>query len=67
MMNVMKADVAAEPSQYSGEIVKGTPFESRLKKIPLLVTDPINSFELMLDVEEPHAEGPSQPKRREHH
>ena len=57
VVNVVETDVAGEPLKYFGQFVERTSLEGGSGEIPLFVAFPINSLELVLDVEEPNASG----------
>ena len=61
MMNVMKPDVARKPLENPGQFVERAALQRRREIIPFLVPLPVNSFELMLHVKQPH------PGRAGHH
>jgi hypothetical protein len=58
MMDMMQADITAEPLKHFRQFVIRAPFQSSLQRVPMLMTGPIHSLELMLDVKKPHPEGP---------
>src|SRR3954464_314608 len=53
MVNMMKTNVAREPLQDLGQLVKRTPLKRGQRVIPLLAALPVDSLELVLDIEEP--------------
>src|SRR6266545_3165166 len=55
MMDVMKPDVAGEPLQHHGQFVEGTTSQRRRGIIPFLAAFPVNSFELVLHIKQPHS------------
>ena len=55
VMDVMKADVAGKPLQYFRQLVEGASLERSRAVIPIRTAFPMNVFELVLDVKEPHA------------
>ena len=58
VMDVMKADVARKPLQYFRQLVEGTSFERSSAVIPVRTAFPMNIFELMLHVKQPHTRRP---------
>ena len=61
MVDVMEANVAGKPLQHSRQLVERTPLHGGGCVIPFLIPLPINTLELMLDVEQPY------PGRSGHH
>src|SRR5688500_5688886 len=57
MMNVVKTDITGEPLENFRQFIEGTPFERGLGVVPVLATLPVNTLELMLDVEQPDPRG----------
>jgi len=55
VMDVMKADVAGKPLQDFWQLVEGASLERSRAVIPIGAAFPMNVFELVLDVKEPHA------------
>src|SRR5260221_12542259 len=56
VVDVMVADVPAEPLQHPGQLVERAPGERGLDGIPALVLRPIYVLVLVLHVEKPDAE-----------
>ena len=55
VVNVVKADVSGEPLENFWEFVKRAALECCGGKIPIVFALPVNTFELVLHVEEPDA------------
>ena len=55
VMYVMKADVARKPLQNFRQLVEGTSLERSIAIIPISAALPMNIFELVLHVKQPHA------------
>ena len=64
-MNVMDADIGGEPAQGRGQVVEGTAFQRLPAKIPLFLAVPFGFAELVLHVEQPHADRAGEQDRRE--
>lgn len=57
MMDVVKADVSAEPLQDQGQLVKGTTLQPGLHKIPAFVMIPVGRVKIMLYIKKPDPHG----------
>ena len=55
MMDMMKADVSAEPLKNFRKFVVRTALQGSLGKVPILSPLPVDIFKLMLHVEKPHS------------
>jgi len=53
IVDVMKADIPGDPLQYLRQPVVGAAAQSGCRVVPLVVAFPVNTFELMLDIEQP--------------
>src|SRR4051812_23002916 len=56
MMDMVDADIRAEPAQDRGQLVVRAPAQRRLVEGPVLVSVPLGVLELMLHIEEPDAD-----------
>jgi len=65
MVDVMKADVAAEPPEDFRKPIERTSLEGRIEEAPLMMSRPIDSPVLMLNVEKPKAGSAGNPYRRQ--
>ena len=61
MVDVVEADIAAEPSKHCREIVVRTSFESGIEEIPFRMPRPVRTNILVLDVEKPNSETSGDP------
>jgi len=59
VMNMMKADIAGKPLQDFRELIEGTAVKRGARIVPILSPRPVCAFELVLHVEELHAQRPS--------
>src|SRR5712664_657252 len=68
VMYVMKADVPRKPLQYFRQLIERTSLERSSAVIPIRTAFPMNIFELMLHVKQPHTRrtGNSQDNRLKH-
>ena len=55
VMDMMKADVPRKPLQYFRQLVERTSLERSSAVIPISTALPMNIFELVLHVKQPHA------------
>src|SRR5690349_18129970 len=53
VMDMMKADIPAEPLQNERQFIEGTALQPCLYKFPALVVVPVGWVKVVLDVEEP--------------
>src|ERR1700740_2302507 len=60
MVHVVDADIGCEPAQQQGQIVMRTAIESGLMQVPALSVLPCRLLKLMLHVEQPYADRPSE-------
>jgi len=64
VMHVMYADVCRHPAKDRWQIIMRTTMHSGLHCAPLCGAFPIDAVELVLDIEQPHADRGCQPHRR---
>ncbi len=55
VVDVVEADVAAEPVQQGRQAVERAAAQPGGVKIPVVVAGPVDAFKIVLDVEQPHA------------
>src|SRR5690348_736075 len=55
VMDVMKTDVARKPLQNFRQLIERTSLERRSAVIPIRTAFPMNIFELVLNVKQPHS------------
>ena len=56
MVDVVNTDIRGEPPQDSGQVIVRASVERRLVERPLILTRPECRVELVLNVEQPHAD-----------
>ena len=57
VMNMMKADIAGKPLEHLRQLVKGTAAQRSHAVIPFVAALPMDFFELVLDIKQPHSGG----------
>src|SRR5690348_11108009 len=57
MVDMMQADITGEPLQHFRQFIVRTALQRCPDRVPLLMTCPIDSLILVLDIEQPDAEG----------
>ena len=67
MMHMMNADIGGEPAQDAGQHIIRAAVQRGLVQIPVLVVGPHGVLELVLDVEQPHADRGRQQHDRQMH
>ena len=53
MMDVMKADIPAEPLEDEWQLIEGTALKSCFCEFPAIIVVPIGGVKVMLNVEKP--------------
>ena len=56
VVDMVEADVAAEPLKHFGELEEGRAFQGRVLVIPIGVTTPVGFLKLVLDIEEEYTD-----------
>ena len=67
MVHMVHPDIGSEPAQDARQVVMRAAVQGRLMKIPALVTGPEGILELVLDIEQPDANGAREKRDRQLH
>ena len=64
VVDMVKANTAAEPLQDFGQLIEGSAFQAGFDEAPFLGSFPIYTLKLMLDIKEPYSGCGSHPDYR---